>query len=155
MKVHLPDVRAHAKSALLRAGHLDIADRAAEDCMWLEAAGYNGVQMLSEALADAQQSVILEKDVLGLNLHNVSCVFVADAVAKLTLEHGRLFLRNVRHGLYVLPQSVRGNYGIGCPVDPGFPLGGERSKNPYSEKIVIAERDGVEIDAMAWQALTR
>ncbi len=37
--------------------------------------------------------------------------------------------------LYLVPMSVRGGYGIGCPVDPNFALGGERLKNPYPEKI--------------------
>jgi hypothetical protein len=59
----------------------------------------------------------------------------------------------VRHGLYLLPGSVLGNYGIGCPVDPAFALGGERHKNPYAEKRAAAARDGLDIDDALWLAL--
>ena len=67
--------------------------------------------------------------------------------------HGRVFLRNVRHGLYLLPLAVGANIGIGCPVDPSFALGGERSKNPYAEKLEIAARDGIAVDDALWHAL--
>ncbi len=142
-----------AMQFLLSRGHGDIAKRAAADCAWLQAVGYSGVQMLTEALADAPQNIRLEKDLMGLDLKNISCVFLADDVEKLYTEHGRLFLRNVRHGLYLLPMSVRGNYGIGCPVDPGFALGGERTKNPYDEKLAAARRDGIAVDDLIWSAV--
>jgi hypothetical protein len=64
-----------------------------------------------------------------------------------------VFLRNVRHGLYLLPLAVEANIGIGCPIDPAFALGGERSKNPYGEKLEIAARDGVTIDDELWRAV--
>ncbi len=126
---------------------------AAAECAFLESVGYPGLKILVEALADPRREVVLEKDLLGLDLQNRSCVFLAKRVNALIAEHGRLFLRNVRHGLYLLPGSVRGNYGIGCPVDPGFALGGERSKNPYAEKLEIAAQHGVEVDDEQWLAL--
>lgn len=125
----------------------------AADCTFLEAVGYPGLKILAEALADPKREIALEKDLLGLDLQNCSCVFLADRVNSLIVEHGRIFLRNVRHGLYLLPGSVRGNYGIGCPVDPAFALGGERGKNPYVEKLEAAARHGVEVDESVWQAL--
>jgi hypothetical protein len=60
-------------------------------------------------------------------------------------QGGRLFLRNVRHGLYLLPFSVRANIGIGCPVDPAFAMGGERTKNPYEEKLALARQEGIAV----------
>jgi len=153
MKQTLDSIAAVARSALTSAGHGAIADHAAQRCAWLEACGYPGISQLQDALADVETSAVLEKDALGLDLQGVSCVFIATQVEGLVREHGRLFLRNVRHGLYLLPGSVTGNYGIGCPVDPGFPLGGERGKNPYVEKLEIAERDGVAVDVALWSAL--
>ncbi len=72
--------------------------------------------------------------------------FLGPAIAAHVATHGRVFLRNVRHGLYLVPLAVEANIGIGCPVDPAFALGGERHKNPYSEKLEIAARDGVAVD---------
>jgi hypothetical protein len=106
---------------------------------------------LTEAVADTKQHASLEKDLMGLDLQEVSCIFLADQIAEIYAEHGRMFLRNVRHGLYLVPMSVRGNFGIGCPVDPAFALGGERTKNPYVEKLEVAERDGLNIDDELWQ----
>ena len=151
MQVPLKDIEVHAQTLLERLGQNQIARRASTDCAWLQAVGYPGLKILLEATADAVQSVALEKDLMGLDLQEVSCVFLADQIADLYAEHGRMFLRNVRHGLYLVPMSVRGNYGIGCPVDPAFALGGERTKNPYTEKIEIAERDGVLVDDDIWQ----
>jgi hypothetical protein len=153
MQVALKDFEARAKSHLMQLGHHQIADRAAADCAWLQAVGYPGLKLLLEATTDTNQSATLEKDLMGLDLHDVSCVFLADQIANLYAQHGRMFLRNVRHGLYLVPMSVRGNYGIGCPVDPAFALGGERTKNPYTEKLDIAERDGVAIDDELWQQI--
>jgi hypothetical protein len=65
-------------------------------------------------------------------------------------DHGRLFLRNVRHGLYLVPYSVKANIGIGCPVDPAFALGGERTKNPYEEKLAAAHRAGIAVADPFW-----
>ena len=126
---------------------------AAKNCAWLEACGYPGIKLLLEARADERRSLIFAADAMGLDLQNVSCVFLGPALADHVAAHGRIFLRNVRHGLYLLPLSVEANIGIGCPVDPAFALGGERSKNPYAEKLEIAARDGVAVDDDLWQAL--
>ena len=90
---------------------------------------------------------------MGLDLQNVSCVFLGPSVTGYVGSHGRIFLRNVRHGLYLLPLSVEANIGIGCPIDPAFALGGARSKNPYTEKLEIAARDGVTVDDALWYAM--
>ena len=146
----LAEIENLATMALIGAGR---GGAAAADCAFLQAVGYPGLALLAEALADPVHEVTLEKDLAGLDLQNYSCVFIAGRVHDLIAEHGRLFLRNVRHGLYLLPQSVRGNYGIGCPVDPAFALGGERSKNPYEEKLAVAAQNGVEVDEAVWQSL--
>lgn len=153
MKRSLAVIEAHALLALTASPRADIAETAARDCAFLEACGYPGLKLLTEALADDPKSATIQNDVMGLDLQNISCVFIAPQVQQQIAEHGRLFLRNVRHGLYLLPGSVTGNYGIGCPVDPGFALGGERSKNPYAEKLELAARDGVEVEDSVWQAL--
>jgi hypothetical protein len=80
-------------------------------------------------------------------------MFRLPATAGVGGPHGRVFLRNVRHGLYLLPFSVKLNIGIGCPVDPAFALGGERSKNPYVEKLAFAEAGGIAVDEALWSAL--
>jgi len=126
---------------------------AAKNCAWLEACGYPGIILLLEANADERRSLTFTTDAMGLDLQNVSCVFLGPAIVDHVLTHGRVFLRNVRHGLYLLPLSVEANIGIGCPVDPAFALGGERSKNPYTEKLEIAARDGVVVDDALWRAL--
>jgi hypothetical protein len=153
MRQPLASIEATARAALERAGWAAIAERAAADCAWLEAVNYPGLKLLAEALADQTSAATLEPDALGLDLQQVSCVFLADDIQRLTRERGRLFLRNVRHGLYLVPDSVRSNYAIGCPIDPGFALGGERAKNPYVEKLEAAARDGVEVDEALWQSL--
>ena len=126
---------------------------AAKNCAWLEACGYPGIKLLLEARADERRSLTFVADAMGLDLQNVSCVFLGPAIADHVAAHGRVFLRNVRHGLYLLPLSVEANIGIGCPVDPAFALGGERSKNPYTEKLEIAARDGVAVDDDLWHAV--
>jgi hypothetical protein len=151
---HLPDIKAHATQAMITAGHGALSERVAADCGWLEACGYPGLKHLAEALADPPAAITLEPDALGLDLQNRSCVFIASDIEHIRAERGRIFLRNVRHGLYLLPGSVHGNYGIGCPVDPGFALGGERSKNPYVEKLEAAHKNGVEVDDAIWQSLS-
>lgn len=128
-------------------------EMAARNCAWLEACGYPGIRLLLEARGDAKRSLDLIPDAMGLDLQNVSCVFLGPAVAAHVAQHGRVFLRNVRHGLYLVPLSVEANIAIGCPVDPAFALGGERHKNPYSEKFELAARDGVAVDDAAWHAL--
>ena len=127
--------------------------KAAKNCAWLEACGYPGIKLLLEARTDERRSLTFTADAMGLDLQNVSCVFLGPALADHVAKHGRVFLRNVRHGLYLLPLSVEANIGIGCPVDPAFALGGERSKNPYTEKLEIAARDGVAVDDDVWHAV--
>src|SRR5687768_7189669 len=116
-------------STMLLPDAKDIAWAAA----WLEACGYTGVRHLSEALADERKALSLERDVLGIDLQNVSCAFLAPAIMREVSANGRAFLRNVRHGLYLLPFTVKANMGIGCPIDPAFAVGGERHRNPYAE----------------------
>ena len=128
-------------------------EAAARNCAWLEACGYPGIKLLLEAKADERRTVNLVPDAMGLDLQNVSCVFLGPEIAAHVAKHGRIFLRNVRHGLYLVPLAVEANIGIGCPVDPAFALGGERQKNPYSEKLEIAARDGVDVDDDVWRAL--
>jgi hypothetical protein len=154
MRKTLAEIEGHVQTALSVKVNAETAATAARHCAWLHAAGYNGIKYIGEALQDTETMAVIEKDLMGLDLKNVSCVFISSPVEALFAEHGRLFLRNVRHGLFLLPGSVTGNYGIGCPVDPGFALGGERSKNPYTEKIELAVKDGVEVDDPLWQALS-
>jgi hypothetical protein len=115
-------------------------------CAWLEACGYPGLKMLTEALADDRRDVDLVRDTIGLDLANVSCAFLAPRIARDVTANGRVFLRNVWHGLYMLPFTVSANIGIGCPVDPSFAVGGERHKNPYVEKLALAQANGIEVD---------
>ncbi|WP_374330719.1 hypothetical protein [Aestuariivirga sp.] len=121
--------------------------------VWLEACGYSGVKLLGEALKDERRTLDLTRDVLGLDLQQVSCAFLAPAIMREVKANGRAFLRNVRHGLYMLPFTVRENIGLGCPVDPSFAVGGERHKNPYTEKLELAAVEGLEIDDGLWAAL--
>ncbi|MGB8314669.1 MAG: hypothetical protein WCE69_09300 [Aestuariivirga sp.] len=125
----------------------------ARNCAWLEACGYPGIKLLLEAKLDERQALELVPDAMGLDLQNVSCVFLGPAIGEHVASQGRVFLRNVRHGLYLLPLSVEANIGIGCPIDPAFALGGDRSKNPYTEKLEIAARDGVTVDDALWHAM--
>jgi hypothetical protein len=118
--------------------------------VWLEACGYGGVKLLAEALADGPRSHDLSRDALGIDLQNMSCAFLAPAIMRDVKANGRVFLRNVRHGLFMLPFTVRENIGLGCPVDPSFAVGGERYKNPYAEKLAFAEAQGLDIDDAAW-----
>jgi hypothetical protein len=147
MHVSLNQIVSHAKRAVPE------PEAAARSCAWLEACGYPGIKLLLEARADERRAVNLIPDAMGLDLQNVSCVFLAPQIAANVAQHGRVFLRNVRHGLYLVPLSVAANIGIGCPVDPAFALGGERHKNPYGEKLEIAARDGVAVDDDVWRAL--
>ena len=128
-------------------------EMAARNCAWLEACGYPGIRLLLEAKADERRSINLISDSMGLDLENVSCVFLGPAIAAHVSKYGRVFLRNVRHGLYLVPLAVEANIGIGCPVDPAFALGGERHKNPYSEKLELAARNGVTVDDELWRAM--
>jgi hypothetical protein len=122
-------------------------------CAWLEACGYPGLAMLVEAMEETpreQRRPSLETDAMGLDLKEVSAVFSAPNVVDMAVAKGRIFVRNVRHGLYFLPFTVRAGIGIGCPVDPAFAIGGERSKNPYAEKLAAAYAQGLNVDDGVW-----
>lgn len=124
--------------------------RAAKSCAWLQACGYPGIRLLIEAAEDAERSIELLPDALGLDLKNVSCVFIGPAVATATRQAGRYFLRNVRHGLYLVPLSVESGMAIGCPIDLNFGFGGDRRTDPYTELLQAAEANGIEVDDDLW-----
>ncbi len=151
----LSEIESLAKTALAAKGHSAIASDTARDCAWLEAVGYPGLKLLAEALADGNNALAVKRDVLGIDLQNVSCVFIAGSVAREVELNGRAYLRNVRHGLYLVPRSVEQNYGIGCPVDPSFALGGERTKNPYAEKLAAAATNGIAVDDAVIAAISK
>ena len=152
MRIDLADGAATLAKQLGKSGFAD-AQGTATSAMWLQACGYPGLAQLRESLSDQSLPFQLLRDTLGLDLHNVSCARIAHLVVADVLDNGRAFLRNVRHGLFLVRPSVEHNFGIGCPVDPGFALGGERSKNPYVEKLDAAKRDGLEVDDDLWQSL--
>lgn len=152
MQLKRQDLEAHVTGALARRGFGDAAE-AGWAAAWLEACGYPGLQMLGEALGDAVRERDLTRDALGIDLDNVSCAFLAPAIMREVEAGGRVFLRNVRHGLFLLPFTVRANLGIGCPVDPAFAVGGERTKNPYTEKLEAADAHGLTIADAALAAL--
>ncbi|MGE3876708.1 MAG: hypothetical protein AB7F74_27445 [Parvibaculaceae bacterium] len=156
MQLTIEDLSAAASRLLDRSGSPDIAGDAGWACAWLQACGYPGVEHLIEALESTPvpaRHPKLEPDALGLDLENISCVFLASRISAMVEERGRLFLRNVRHGLYLVPFSVRANIGIGCPVDPAFALGGERTKNPYEEKLALAREAGITVPDPLWRHL--
>lgn len=157
MQIGFDDLAATATRLLQNHGEAEIAQDLGWACAWLEACSYPGLTLLFEALDTTPPEArhpALEPDVLGLDLQDISCVFLAPRIDRLVAERGRLFLRNVRHGLYLVPFSVRANIGIGCPVDPSFALGGERSKNPYEEKLALARQSGIALDAALWARAT-
>jgi hypothetical protein len=127
--------------------------QAAWACLWLQSCGYPGLALLREALQDEQREFTLVPDALGLDLQNISCVFLGPSIDAWVRANGRVFLRNVRHGLFLLPLSVAANVGIGCPIDPAFAYGGARDKNPYSEKLALAARGGIVVDDAWWNAV--
>ena len=154
MRADFDQIVTLAGRALLARGiSKEIAGVAARNCAWLEACGYPGIRLLLEACTDERRGLLLQPDAMGLDLQNVSCAFLGSAIHQYVKVNGRVFLRNVRHGLYLLPLAVEANIGVGCPVDPAFALGGERSKNPYAEKLDIASRDGITVDDGLWHAL--
>ena len=134
-------------------GPLPDAAEIAWATVWLEACGYGGLKLLAEALADERRALPLTRDALGLDLDHVSCAFLAPAIMREVQANGRAFLRNVRHGLFMLPFSVREKVGLGCPVDPSFAVGGERLKNPYEEKLALARAEGLAVDEALWAGL--
>lgn len=157
MQIGVDDLAAAATRLLQKHGEAELAPDIGWACAWLEACSYPGLTLLFEALDTTPLEARhppLEPDVLGLDLQNISCVFLAPRIDRLVVERGRLFLRNVRHGLYLVPFSVRANIGIGCPVDPSFALGGERAKNPYDEKLALARQNGIAVVEALWARAT-
>ena len=152
--MHLDLTTAEARLAI-RLRNLGLADARdiAWATVWLEACGYTGVKFVAEALTDTTRSLDITRDALGIDLQNVSCVFLAPAIMRDVKANGRAFLRNVRHGLLLLPFAVKENMGLGCPVDPSFAVGGERHKNPYAEKLALAEANGIDIPDALWDQL--
>lgn len=147
--VSLADLGEAVRGYLDRNGCTAIAADGGWATAWLEACGYPGLTMLFEALAETPPEARkpgIRMDTLGVDLGNVSCLFNAARLVAMAGSRGRLFLRNVRHGLFLVPFAVKANMAIGCPVDPSFALGGERTKNPYAEKIEAVEKDGVSVD---------
>ena len=87
--------------------------------------------MLFEALAETPPEArkpAIKIDTLGIDLANISCLFNAVRLVTLAGTRGRLFLRNVRHGPFLVPFAVKADIGIGCPIVPSFALGGTRQK---------------------------
>jgi len=152
MRVTLREIEIQALAALEKQSVAE-AGAIAWACGWLEACGYPGIRLLLEALTDPPAPLALVRDPLGIDLGNRSCVRLAPAVIREVEQGGRAFLRNVRHGLYLLPFTVGANLAIGCPVDPAFAVGGERSKNPYGEKLAAAEAAGLDVDDRLWHEL--
>ena len=152
MQLDMKTAESELTAKLQKLGLNDAAD-IAWATVWLEACGYSGVKLLAEALSDQRWTLGLTRDALGIDLHNVSCAFLAPAIMRDVHANGRAFLRNVRHGLFMLPFAVRDNIGLGCPVDPSFAVGGERLKNPYVEKLALAEAQGLAIDEGQWGML--
>ncbi|WP_119389083.1 hypothetical protein [Taklimakanibacter lacteus] len=152
--VSYDDLAAAADRLLTADGLSSLAEACGKACAFLEACSYPGLALLFEALdttpPDARHPDLVP-DSLGLDLGNASCVFLAPRIMRLVEQQGRLFLRNVRHGLYLVPFSVTANIGIGCPVDPAFALGGERTRNPFEEKLALARRDGVAVAESLWR----
>ena len=152
MHLSLPEAENGIK-ARLEAEKLAAPQDLAWATIWLEACGYGGLKLLAEALADKRRDLALQRDVLGFDLQNVSCAFLAPSIIADVKANGRVFLRNVRHGLFLLPFTVRDGLGIGCPVDPAFAVGGERLKDPYAEKLALAAEQGLAIDEAVWPEL--
>ena len=154
MMVSFDEVRRVAFRALDGGGGAPgIDDECGWACAWLEACGYPGLRMLVEAIEETPREgrrPSLEVDAMGIDLKNVSAIFSAPNIVDLGAAQGRVFLRNVRHGLYLLPFTVRANIAIGCPVDPAFAVGGERTKNPYAEKLAAAMAGGLNVDDAIW-----
>lgn len=152
MRIDMDTAERRLAARLEQLGLADSAD-IAWATVWLEACGYQGVKFLAEALQDERQNLDLTRDALGIDLQNVSCALLAPSILREVSANGRAYLRNVRHGLFLLPFSVRAGIGIGCPVDPAFALGGERLKNPYAEKLELAAAQGLTLDDGLWAAL--
>ena len=158
MTISFDDIQAAATAALTGAGTgPEIALDCGWACAWLEACGYKGIAMLLEALDETppqQRMPELVWKLGGVDGGGISAVFLSPALMLLAKEKGRVTYRNTRHGLYLLPFTVRANIGIGCPIDPAFHIGGERDKNPYAEKLELALANGLTPDPELWQRLS-
>jgi hypothetical protein len=147
MLLTLGQIESLAAAMLERAGQpASRSNSVSWACAWLEACGYPGLKLLGEAVGDSAREQSFARDGLGIDLCNVSCAWFASELVDDVKANGRVFLRNVRHGLYLVPFAVKANMAIGCPVDPAFALGGVREKNPYDEKLALAAASGVNVD---------
>jgi hypothetical protein len=157
MGVSFVEVERVASEALAKAGaDAEVVSFGGASCAWLEACGYKGIAMLLEALDETppgRMRPALEVRLGGIDGGGVSAVFLAPELMRHALRLVRITYRNTRHGLYMLPLAVKANVGIGCPVDPAFHIGGEREKNPYAEKLALAEANGLAPDPALWEAL--
>ena len=139
-----------ALDALAGAGcDAQLAQTGAKAAAFLESVGYPGLSLIDEALADRaqigqKQGLVPEYGLLDTK--GISCLFLGPELDRLVKEQGRIVLMRVRHGLFLVPWSIWGNYAIGCPVDPSFALGGPRERNPYAEKIAKSAETGIEVD---------
>ncbi len=125
-----------------------VAEASAWACAWLESVGYPGLGLLAEALETTPREgrqMVLSSEYGLVDTGNVSCVFIGLQLLEMAREQGRVVLMQARHGLYLVPFSVRDNIGIGCPVDPSFALGGVRERNPYLEKLARSAEFGIEV----------
>jgi hypothetical protein len=146
--------QAEAKlSAILEPRLGATAQFAAHAAIWLEACDYPGLKTLHEALAEGTPDFKLQRTESGIDLDHASCVFIGKQILQDVLDHGRVPLRNVRHGLFLVPASVDHGLSIGCAIDASFAFGGPRKQNPYVEKLAMAGEAGVHLDAMLWQKL--
>jgi hypothetical protein len=135
-----------------------VAEASAWACGWLEAVGYPGLAMLAEALettprADRQKALSSEYGLVDTG--HLSCVFIGAQLLEMARAQGRVVLMQARHGLYLVPFSVRDNIGIGCPVDPSFALGGVRERNPYLEKLARSAEFGIEVSPDVLERLAK
>ena len=150
--------RQHAETVLgnaLTAQNFSPAAFAAHAAIWLEACDYPGLQILEDGMTDTRVDTAFARDQSGIDLRNMSCVKIGERVLNDVSLNGRTHLRNVRHGLFLVPASVMHNLSIGCAVDASFAFGGVRILNPYAEKLAMADEAGVHLDEALWTQLTR
>jgi hypothetical protein len=152
IQLSLAEAEAVLQHALLNKNLSDAAFMA-KTAIWLQACGYPGLTILQEALTEVPPPFAVARSSIGLDLKSISCVHIGQQIISDVRNNGRVYLRNVRHGLFLLPASVEFQFGIGCPIDAGFAIGGERTKNPYVEKLEMAETKGLVLDVISWQNL--
>jgi hypothetical protein len=126
---------------------------AAHATVWLEACGYPGLKTLDEALAEGTPAFEMQRSESGIDCDHASCVFIGNQILQNVLTQGRVPLRNVRHGLFLVPASVEHGLSIGCAIDASFTFGGPRSQNPYAVKLAMADEVGVKLDDALWHKI--